>query len=138
VSPFILDFLSPAIALLVGIAVVWWGLACPVEWFPRNFVLGYRTRAALSSNDAWHAAHRGYAPFLIGGGFLLAVSGVAAIIMVLADPQVLLGPRSRSGSSRFWVHWSLAGSSRTGRCAAISSRLDRPTCRASCDRRING
>ncbi|AOX46455.1 SdpI family protein [Microbacterium sp. BH-3-3-3] len=56
-----------------------------------------RTRAALSSTDAWDAAHRGYAPFLIGGGLLLTVSGVAALVMALADAAGLVGPVMTGG-----------------------------------------
>lgn len=91
-SPSIIELLGPTIVLLASIAVAWWGIACRAGRFPRNLVLGYRTRAALSSRDAWDAAHRGYAPFLIGGGVLLAASGVAAIIMVLTDATGLVGP----------------------------------------------
>ncbi|MGO1506412.1 MAG: SdpI family protein [Microbacteriaceae bacterium] len=91
-SPSIIELLGPTIVLLASIAVAWWGVACRAGRFPRNLVLGYRTRAALSSRDAWDAAHRGYAPFLIGGGVLLAASGVAAIIMVLTDATGLVGP----------------------------------------------
>lgn len=91
-SSFILELRGPMIVLLVGIAVVGWGLACRAGRFPRNLILGYRTRAALSSWDAWDAAHRGYAPYLIGGGLVLAGSGVAAIIMVLTDATGLVGP----------------------------------------------
>ncbi|WP_454151051.1 SdpI family protein [Microbacterium lacticum] len=93
----ILELLGPAIALLAGIATAWWGLACLAGRLPRNLVLGYRTRAALSSRDAWDAAHRGYAPFLIGGGLVLAASGVAAIIMVLTDATGLIGPAITAG-----------------------------------------
>lgn len=83
--------------------------ACCVGRFPRKLVLRYRTRAALSSRAAWHAAHRGYTPFLIGGGFLLAVSSAAAIIIVLADatglvvPAIMVGivaPRSLVSAAR--------------------------------------
>ncbi|WP_447588415.1 SdpI family protein [Microbacterium lacticum] len=88
----ILELLGPTIALLTGIGVAWWGIVCRAGRFPRNLVLGYRTRAALSSKGAWDAAHRGYAPFLIGGGLLVAASGVAAIIMVLTDATGLVGP----------------------------------------------
>lgn len=91
-SPSILELLGPMVALLAGIAVAGWGSSCLAGRFPRNLVLGYRTRAALSSKDAWNTAHRGYAPFLIGGGLLLAVSGVAAIILVLTDATGLVGP----------------------------------------------
>ncbi|MDF2989527.1 MAG: hypothetical protein K0S37_41 [Microbacterium sp.] len=91
-SSLMLDLLGPVIVLLAGIAVAWWGLACLAGRFPRNLVLGYRTRAALSSRDAWDAAHRGYAPFLIGGGLVLAASGAAAIMMILTDATGLIGP----------------------------------------------
>ncbi|RCS61220.1 SdpI family protein [Microbacterium sp. JB110] len=96
-SPSIIELLGPTIVLLASIAVAWWGIACRAGRFPRNLVLGYRTRAALSSRDAWDAAHRGYAPFLIGGGLLLAASGVAAIIMVLTDATGLVGPAITAG-----------------------------------------
>ena len=88
----ILELLGPTIALLAGIGVAWWGITCLAGRFPRNPILGYRTRAALSSRDAWNATHRGYAPFLIGGGLLRAASGVAAIIMVLTEATGLVGP----------------------------------------------
>ncbi|MCD2498464.1 SdpI family protein [Microbacterium nymphoidis] len=86
------DLIGPAIAILAGLLILWWGIACLTARFPRNLVLGYRTRAALTSKAAWDAAHRGYAPFLIGGGLLLALSGAIAIILVLADATELVGP----------------------------------------------
>ncbi len=86
------ELIGPAIAILAGLLVLWWGIACLAGRFPRNLVLGYRTRAALSSRDAWNAAHRGYAPFLIGGSLLLALSGATAIILVLTDAAGLVGP----------------------------------------------
>ena len=86
------ELVGPAIAILAGLLLLWWGLACLAGRFPRNLVIGYRTRAALSSKAAWDAAHRGYAPFLIGGGLLLALSGAIAIILVLADGAELVGP----------------------------------------------
>lgn len=84
--------IGPVIALLAGIAVSWWGLACRAGRFPRNLFVGHRTRAALSGRPAWNAAHRGYAPFLIAGGILLALSGATAIILVLTDAAGLVGP----------------------------------------------
>lgn len=98
-SPSILEFLGSSTALLAGAAVVWWGLACRAGRFPRNLVLGYRTRAARRSKNAWVAAHRGYAPFLIGGGLVLAVSGAVASIMILTDAPGLAGPAIAVGIS---------------------------------------
>jgi hypothetical protein len=86
------ELIGPGIAILAGLLLLWWGIACLTGRFPRNLVIGYRTRAALSSRDAWNAAHRGYAPFLIGGSALLALSGAIAIILVLADAAELVGP----------------------------------------------
>ena len=45
----LLAALGPAVAVLGGLVVAGWGLACLGGRFPRNPVLGYRTRAALRS-----------------------------------------------------------------------------------------
>ena len=87
-----LDFLGPAIATLGGLAVVLWGLACRAERFPRNVLVGYRTRAALSTRAAWKVAHRAYAPALIVGGLVLSAAGVASLIAVVVEETQLIGP----------------------------------------------
>lgn len=93
----ILHLIGPVIALLAGLAVCGWGLACRAGRFPRNPVFGYRTRTALSSQAAWVAAHRGAAPVLIGGGVLLAVSGATATVLVVSDAGELVGPVITAG-----------------------------------------
>lgn len=78
------DLIGPAIAVIVGLLVLWWGVACRNGQFPRNPILGYRTVAALRSTPAWNAAHRGYAPWIILSGVVLAVAGMIAFVGVLA------------------------------------------------------
>lgn len=92
-----LELLGPAVALIVGMAVAGWGLSCRAGRFPRNPILGYRTRAALSSKDAWVAAHRGYAPLLITGGVLLTAAALIAVAAVLAGEVGVVGPAITAG-----------------------------------------
>jgi len=87
-----LDVLVPAIVVLGGLIVAGWGFSCLAGRFPRNLIVGYRTRAALSSKPAWDAAHRGYAPFLITGGLVLAATGALSIVAVLAGAGGMAGP----------------------------------------------
>lgn len=87
-----LELMGPTIAILAGLLLLWWGAACRVGQFPRNPILGYRTPAALRSTRAWDAAHRGYAPWIILAGVVLAVAGVVALVGVLADVGGVLVP----------------------------------------------
>jgi uncharacterized membrane protein len=86
------ELIGPAIAVAASLLILWWGVACRAGRFRRNPILGYRTAAALRSPEAWNAAHRGYAPWVIAAGSILAIAGVVAIIGVLADVSGLVGP----------------------------------------------
>ncbi|WP_449281961.1 SdpI family protein [Leucobacter sp.] len=78
------ELMVPTIAIMVGLLVLWWGVACRNGRFPRNPILGYRTVAALRSTPVWNAAHRGYAPWIILSGVALIVAGILAVAGVLA------------------------------------------------------
>lgn len=92
-----LDALGPVIAALGGLAVLWWGRACRAGTFPKNAVVGYRTRASMQSTAAWVAAHRGSAPALIGSGVLLTAAGVTSIGAVLLGVPGMAGPVLTAG-----------------------------------------
>ena len=87
-----LELIGPAAAIVVGLLILWWGFACRAGRFPRNPILGYRTAAALRNRDTWNAAHRGYAPWSIAAGGVLAVAGIVALIGVLAGASGIVGP----------------------------------------------
>ena len=87
-----IELIGPSIAIIVGLFVLWWGVACRNGRFPRNSILGYRTVAAMRSTPAWNAAHRGYAPWIILSGLVLAAAGGVALIGTLAGAGEVLLP----------------------------------------------
>lgn len=91
------ELIGPSIALIVGLLILWWGMACRNGRFPRNPILGYRTVAALRSTPAWNAAHRGYAPWIILSGIVLAVAGIVAFVGVLVGASEVLLPALGAG-----------------------------------------
>lgn len=91
------ELIGPSIALIVGLLVLWWGIACRNGRFPRNPILGYRTVAALRSTPAWNAAHLGYAPWIILAGVVLAVAGIVAFVGVLVGAGEVLLPALGAG-----------------------------------------
>lgn len=112
-----LELTGPALAIIVGLLVLWWGVACRNGRFPRNPILGYRTVTALRSTPAWNAAHRGYAPWIILSGVVLAVAGVVAFVGVLAGAGDVMLPALGVGIvvllvamivGGFFAHHSLA------------------------------
>lgn len=86
------ELIGPSIAVIVGLLVLCWGIACRNGQFPRNPILGYRTVAAMRSTPAWNAAHRGYAPWIILSGLVLATAGGVALIGSLAGADGVLLP----------------------------------------------
>lgn len=88
----LIELIGPAIATVVGLLILWWGIACRTGRFSRNPILGYRTPAALRSASAWDAAHRGYAPWIILAGVTLTVAGITALLGTLAGADDLLPP----------------------------------------------
>lgn len=86
------ELIGPSSGLIVGLLILWWGIACRNGRFPRNPILGYRTIAALRNAPAWNAAHRGYAPWIILAGSVLAVAGLVAFVGVLAGAGEVLLP----------------------------------------------
>lgn len=86
------ELIGPSIAVIVGLLVLCWGIACRNGQFPRNPILGYRTVAAMRSTPAWNAAHRGYAPWIILSGLVLATAGGVALIGTLAGADGVLMP----------------------------------------------
>lgn len=91
------ELIGPSIALIVGLLILWWGIACRNGRFPRNLILGYRTVAALRSTPGWNAAHRGYAPWIILSGVVLTVAGIVAFVGVLAGAGEVLLPALGAG-----------------------------------------
>ncbi len=113
----LLELTGPVIALIAGLLVLWWGIACRNGRFPRNPILGYRTAAALRSTSAWTAAHRGYAPWIILSGLVLTVAGIIAFVSVLAGADAVVPPALGLGvvvllaamiAGGFFAHRSLA------------------------------
>lgn len=111
------ELIGPSIALIVGLLVLWWGIACRNGRFPRNPILGYRTVAALRSTHAWDAAHRGYAPWIILSGVVLTVAGIVAFVGLIAGAGEVLLPALGAGIvvllaaiivGGFFAHHSLA------------------------------
>lgn len=87
-----LELLGPAVAIVAGLLILWWGIACRNGSFPRNPILGYRTPAALRSEHAWEAAHRGYAPWIILAGIVLIIAGIVVLAGVLTGAHGVLAP----------------------------------------------
>lgn len=87
-----IELIGPAIAIVAGLLLLWWGVACRAGRFPRNPILGYRTPTALRSTPAWNAAHRGYAPWIISASVALVVAGIVVLIGVLAGVGNVLAP----------------------------------------------
>ena len=86
------ELIGPSIAVIVGLLVLWWGIACQNGRFLRNPILGYRTVAAMRSTPAWDAAHRGYAPWILLSGLVLAAAGGVALAGTLAGAGEVLLP----------------------------------------------
>ena len=112
-----IELIGPSIMVIVGLLVLWWGIACRNGRFPRNLILGYRTAAALRSTPAWNAAHRGYAPWIILSGVVLVVAGIVAFVGVLVGADTVVPPTLGLGivvllsamiAGGFYAHHSLA------------------------------
>ncbi len=70
------------IALMVGgIALVVLGATAGAAKLTRQSVVGLRTKATLASDEAWEAAHKAAANWVIGAGAVLIVGGVVVILV---------------------------------------------------------
>jgi uncharacterized membrane protein len=68
-------------ALVVGgIALIVVGAMARAGRLTRQAVVGLRTKASLASDEAWNAAHRAGASWVIGSGVVLLVGGFAALL----------------------------------------------------------
>ena len=83
------QMLITGIAMVIGGAVlVFLGAMAREGKLTRQWVVGLRTEATLSSDEAWDAAHRAGAGWIAAAGVVLAVGGV---LVTLTDSETAAG-----------------------------------------------
>ena len=79
------QMLIAGVAMVVGgAALVFLGAMAREGKLTRQWVVGLRTEATLSSDEAWDAAHRAGAGWTSASGVVLAAGGV---LVMLADSE---------------------------------------------------
>ena len=80
------------LSLLVGVVILtgvsgFLATACRTGTLPRNGVVGVRTKATMSSDEAWDAGHRAAAPALRRTAwFGLVLIAITVIVLVIVEP----------------------------------------------------
>jgi len=73
--------LIAGIALIIGgVAIVGAGALGKAGRLSRQSIVGIRTKSTMASDEAWFAAHRAGAVWVMAGGVLMALGGVLTIL----------------------------------------------------------
>lgn len=64
-----------------GLVLLWVGWLGGQGRLTRQNIAGIRTRATLASDEAWNAAHRAGAPWLLAGGVAALLGGLVDLLL---------------------------------------------------------
>ncbi|MGZ0710902.1 SdpI family protein (plasmid) [Coraliomargarita sp. W4R53] len=121
-----IPILVAAVALCAsGVLAVWLARRGRDGRLPRNQVAGVRTSLTLSSDTAWHAAHRAsaHATAIAGCGPIVAGATVGVLILVAAPTETtaIIAAGLLLTGAAWLIVWSLVGAARAQRAAQMST-----------------
>lgn len=73
--------ITGTIFAVLGVAFVWLAWLMSQERLPRNGLVGMRTRATMTNDAAWYAAHRASAWSIVFVGILMLAAGLWLLLM---------------------------------------------------------
>ena len=78
------------ILVCVGLTLTWVGRQGGRGKLPRNHLAGIRTQATMKSDEAWNAAHKAAAPWLLAAGMAAILGGITDLLLAAANSSLVL------------------------------------------------